>query len=212
MKVFICTYTNFVKRYCDKEFFYNLYVLSKGEPVYIVDNSIGEDYCNNLKNLCAPYTNFNFRHIEIVIQPKLSLYHRRIAESVNHLRDIFLSGDCDYFFIAESDVMPPHNILELFEQNIKTLPDNWGLLGGLYHIPFHDFTKKDIHQTGHVLSGCTIYKRALIEKFPFRWSDENMNAFPDAWICHDSEKEFTFWNNHNIRCKHIEGRSTEKLK
>lgn len=209
-KYFIAAYTNEVKDYCDKKFFTRLHTLSKNCPVHIVDNTEEQDYYNKCRRKFS-YENFTFYHLAVDIEPRKSLFQRRVTESVLLLREKFLATNYPYFLIIESDVIPSRRLLKKLDKTISTLDSldrYWGILGGLYHLSFHNYKLEGIQQTYHALSGCSVYKRSLIEKYPFRWSEENMGAFPDAWICYDAKKEYTFYNDHNISCKHLENKKT----
>jgi hypothetical protein len=119
-----------------------------------------------------------------------------------YLRDIFLKSNYQYFGIVESDVIIPPNTIDSLLANIKAMPDDTGAVGALYYEGFHDYNLTGIQYTNHVLSGCTIYKRAMIQKYPFRWQETYMQAFPDALICLDAINEFKYYNNHNLKCTH----------
>lgn len=206
---FIAVYTNECKDYCDEEFFENLLKLKNNNYLGIVDNTIGNDYFKKLRKL-APTAAIT--KINVPVEPKISLFQRNVTESVNSLRDDFLNTDKDYFLIIESDVIPPLDLLSKLQDSISYLDsldystndaNPWGAIGGLYYDGFHDYSKKGLHKTHHVLSGCTVYKRELIEKFPFRYDPDNLGPFPDAWICTDAGKEYSLWNNHDIICNHL---------
>jgi hypothetical protein len=211
-KYFIAVYTNEVKDYCDESFFDNLFVLSRGETVFVIDNTIGFNYYNKLKFsfLQKQYTNFELYHLNIPEYPKESQFHRNVCDSVNSLRDRYLETCLPYFLIVESDVEPPVDLLDKFENTINYLdtsePD-WGIIGGLYYVGFHNYnfdtTLTSFERTHHCLSGCTLYKRKLIEHYQFRYNPKDLGPFPDAFICFDAGKEFSFWNDHNVRCSHL---------
>lgn len=206
-KYFIAVYTNEVKDYCEEEFFERVFEISKGViPVCVIDNSLDSRYTNRLNEINKNRSNFHIAHLDISEEPKRTQFLRNVSESVLHLRSIFLSGDYTYFIILESDVIPPKDLLDRFDKDIPLLDiisPTWGALGGIYYKGFHDYDLGGLHQIHHVLSGCTLYKRDLIKKYPFRWSKENLGAFPDAWICKDAEKEYTFYNDHEIVCDHL---------
>lgn len=209
MKYFLCTYTNKVKRYCDEVFFERFN--SFGKESIAVDNTIGLEYYERLKTLTA-----NVEHIDIEEQPKETQFQRNVAESANVCRDAFLKTDCDLMLIIESDVLPPVGLISMMDRAITKLPKSYSALGALYYTGFHDYTKEGIHKTHHCLSGCTAYKRDFIEKFPFRWSYDNLGAFPDAWAAVDAgDNGYTQWNDHDIRCEHLSngvyGRYSEPL-
>lgn len=203
-KYFIAVYTNKVKEYCDDKFFTNLCNLSyTNKEIHVVDNSDDKTYLDALK-VKFPSIN-SFTHVECSKEDKRTLFLRRVEQSVNYLRGEFLKSDCDYFFIIESDVLVPKNVIELFNKSIPSLTDKWGILGGLYYEGFHDYSKIGINPVAHALSGCTIYKRELLEEIPFRWSTDNLGAFSDAWICYDVNKQgkYKIFNDNNIKCEHL---------
>jgi hypothetical protein len=210
-KYFIAVYTNQVKDYCDDMFFNRLSELYNKNEVHIVDNSKNNEYYLKLKSKWGHLENFRFYYLEEPLNPAETLFHRRVTESVLLLRKTFLQTSLLYFMIIESDVIPPADILTRFDNDISILnkkDKNWGVLAALYHRGFDNFKRKNLHRKYHVLSGCTVYKRALIEKYPFRWSLENFKAFPDAWICWDAKHEYKFYNDHNIICGHVENQFT----
>lgn len=201
---FIAIYTNECKEYCDGKFFHHLFSTDIGNAhLHIIDNTINTTYMSNLKALCVGR---NVHHINVQRNEDETQFVRNVAESVSFLRDIFLKTDCKYFVIVESDVLPPHNWLHYFLEVI----DKADIIGGIYYKGFHpqeffDSEEAIFQETNHVLSGCTLYKREVIEKIPFRWSPENMAAFPDAWICYDSgQYGFRKANYSKIKCDHLE--------
>jgi len=210
---FIAVYTNEVKDYCDEQFFNNLHIVSRDQPVFVVDNTRGKSYFNKLKNLFSEkgYTNFWLQHIDIPEEPKQSQFQRNVCESVNQLRYIYLNQtQLPYFLIIETDVYSPVDLLEKFKRSINQLDreePTWGILGGLYYQGFHNYnfdsSQTMLERTYHCLSGCTVYKRAVIEKYPFRYDPANLGPFPDAHISNDAGTEFSLWNDHQIRCDHL---------
>lgn len=197
---FIAVYTNECKDYCDEKFFKRLGEI-KQDPPYIIDNSTSLEYIDRLKKL-APWG--HVKHINVPQEPVISRFQRNVTTSVNYLRDLFLETDKPYFLIIESDVLPPIGLLSIFNKAVANLRnENWGILGGLYYDGFHDYNLRLLNKTHHVLSGCTLYKREVIEKYPFRYDETNLGAFPDALISHDAGKEYSLWNDHDIQCQHL---------
>jgi len=225
-KIFIGSYTNVVKKYIDESFFNNLYKLSKENDVYIIDNSLNLEYFNEIVNMCKDYKNFQFKHLDFPIEPKESIFQRRVTGCANHLRDLFLKGNYKYFMSIESDVLPPIDIIERFNNSISTLPDNWGILGALYHglhgnkedgrIGHHDFPDipkiiTGLYQPEQVLSGCTIYKKEIIMKYPFRYDENDLGQFHDHFICEDAKNNgYTIWDDRDIDCQHFPSASIQK--
>jgi hypothetical protein len=212
-KYFIAVYTNEVKDYCDHPFFMNLSQLSCGQPVFVVDNTIGAAYFTRLQNGCRQhnFTNFSVYHLDVPGDPKESQFQRNVCDSVNYLRQIFLDQtELPYFLIIESDVSPPADVLARFENSIDHLNANepeWGMIGGIYYQGFHnyqfDISHKSMERTGHCLSGCTVYRRDLIKKYPFRYDPARLGSFPDHLISYDAGQEFSLWNDHLIQCDHL---------
>lgn len=220
-KFFIAVYTNQVKDYCDKEFFEALYKASKGQDVHVVDNTLGWDYFEKLTSL-ENFENFTVHHIDVDEEPKISQFQRNVCSSVNYLRDLFLRTNHQFFLIIESDVIVPENLLQLFTEadhylNLRKLGTivyerdgkvvnhelkRHGAIGGIYYDGFHDKYLTGLQETNHVLSGCTLYTSHLIEKYPFRYDENNLGAFPDALISYDAKQDFSLWNDHRIQCKH----------
>lgn len=202
--MFICTYTNKVKQYCDEQYFSNLLTVSVEHPLCIVDNSEGLEYMGRICELLGDRQNLTVEHINIDPQPDRTRFLRCVAESANVCRDVFLTTDEQYFLIIESDVIPPVNIVELLEADIQTLPENWAALGALYYKGFHDYNATGIHQCPHTLSGCTVYSRKFIELFPFEWRESNLNAFPDAYAgINAGVADMGHYNDHSIHCQHL---------
>jgi hypothetical protein len=208
---FIAIYTNECKSYCDEIFFNHLLCNTdvSGAMIRMVDNSIGRDYFEKLREIRSRNinsgNNFNIliHHIDVSRDNPETLFLRNVTESVNLLRKMFLESDCKYFVILESDVLPTTNWLNLLEKHT----DKYDIIGGIYYHGFHSaelFDHPDLIQpSSHILSGCTLYKREVIEEFPFRWNSKNRNAFPDAWICHDAGHKYKFANYSAVKCLHL---------
>ncbi|WP_315817964.1 hypothetical protein [Paraflavitalea speifideaquila] len=115
-----------------------------------------------------------------------------------------------YFLIIESDVIPPQSLLQQFEcatSELDLTEAGWGMVGAIYYQGFHNYAF-DTHdtfleRTNHCLSGCTVYKRELIRKYPFRYDPENLGPFPDAFMSYDAGHDFALWNDHRIICDHL---------
>ena len=202
MKYLIGIYTNQVKSYCDKQFFDRIKQLNC--DYIVVDNSRLLNYIDRLGRIGIQ----NSIWADIPEQPKRTQFLRNVTISANIVRDYFLERDYEILFIIESDVLVPLNVFELFEKAIKKA-ENWAAIGGLYYRGFHNFSKagKDLLvKTRHVLSGCTIYTREIIEMFEFRHDIKaNINAFPDAWLSHDINHKTNknLYNYCAIACKHM---------
>lgn len=206
-KYFIGTYTNWCKEYCDKSFFKQLGELQGDSEVCVVDNTDPElyDYSYDLEALLDQHINGKPIYSFAFKKEKDHQFHYNVQNSALVVRQHFLNSNSEYLLLIESDVIPPVDLLARLDATIDKLPPEWGILGCLYYEGFHDYNKTGVHETHHALSGCTVYKREVIERYPFRISSENWAAFPDAWISHDVKKEgrFRIFNDHGIRCDHL---------
>jgi len=205
----LSTYTHEVKSYCDEIFFERF--LSYDCDKIVVDNSQGMEYTDRLRDL----TELNVMHVDVPKEPQRTRFLRNVTDSANAVRSKFLEGRCKYLIIIESDVLPPVNLLTLFDEAMGMADDlpfgKWAAIGGLYYAGFHNFRgagKIELEKTHHVLSGCTVYSRDIIEQFPFRWDWENVGAFPDAWICDDINRntDMSLYNYKKIICEHMTNR------
>lgn len=219
-KYFIAVYTNEVKDYCDEQFFDRVRGIAGHDvPVLILDNTLAPSrYMNRIYDntvVDKNYHNFYPSHIDVPELPKRTQFLRNVTESVQSLRKSFLESPANFqnFIIIESDVIPPVDLLDRFDRDIRLLnitDPKWGAIGGIYYEGFHDFLLGGLHKTHHVLSGCTLYKREMVEKIPFRWSEDNLGAFPDAWMSYDAGPAgFTLYNDHDIKCAHLENPKTK---
>jgi hypothetical protein len=176
-------------------------------PVFIVDNTLDTGfYINRLKALAQRYSNFSVAHQFVNAEPKISQFQRNVTESVNVCREKFLQSDCDHMLIVESDVIPPANLLTMFNEDIVNLTkENWGIIGGKYYKGFHDFNLQGVQKINHVLSGCSLYNKDLLKRVKFRYLEEQLSAFPDAFMSHDASGfGYTLWNDYRISCDHLE--------
>ena len=208
MQNFIAIYTNECKSYCDEHFFRNLFFTDLTDcTVNIVDNSIDASYIEKILGIISevcPKVEVRVDHIEVSRDDRSTLFQRNVTESANFLRDRFLKTEAQNFIILESDLLPPTN----WVKDLVEVSNQADIIGGLYYAGFHSkelYAKEnEVVPTHHVLSGCTLYKREVIEKIPFRWSRENLGAFPDAWISVDAgQAGFKMANYTKIKCFHM---------
>lgn len=218
MKYFIAIYTNQVKQYCDQQFFRILGKITENRDcfIHIVDNT--SDISENPKYLQRLHDHmeewlghkyFGIYKINVNYLPKETLFLRNVTDSINFLRRLFLNLDSQYFMTIESDTIPPINLLNLFIE-VENKAD---IIGGIYYQGFHNPILwnpcvDQLVESKHVLSGCTLYNRKVIEKFEFRYEDNGgigYQEFPDSCISIDALKEgFKLANYSKIKCLHIE--------
>jgi hypothetical protein len=203
---FIAVYTHEVKSYCDIEFFSNIANFAlKDYELHVVDNTSHLEYTEKLKNICDSLglKPESITHIDISEEPAISSFQRKVCDSVNFLRDKFLESGCKYFVIIESDVISPIDVLEKFLSVI----DEGDIIGGIYyegrHLnewfdPEHNEIIDDV-----VFSGCTLYKRDVIESIKFRIAQYDGVHFPDTIMsidaCNAGYRRVLYTG---IKCKH----------
>ena len=201
---FIAVYTTYAKRYCDAKFFKRLGEIAGDEYISVIDNSQYTEYIKTLEDLCKNHLkNYSLKHIDI--PPGDRLFLRAVSESVCLLQDEFLKSDKKYFLILESDVYPKDD--ETLEEFLSVL-EYGDIIGGVYYPGPHaeewfspDYS--EIHFS-FVLSGCTLYKREVLEKIKFRIDMNNPNAFPDAYMYNDAKAAgFRAVNFTGIKCDHL---------
>lgn len=210
-KYFIGTYTNWAKEYCDAQFFENVGQIQQAAEeipaVMVVDNTDPDkhDYLQNLRLQADRFLMGKVAIAHTYHRYSEHQFHYNVVNSATIIRNHFLASGAHYLLIIESDVIPPVDLLARLDATIEKLPGDWGILGCLYYEGFHDYSKTGIYRTHHALSGCTVYRREVVERYPFRISAENWGAFPDAWISYDVNQEgkYKIFNDHDIRCEHL---------
>ena len=216
--VFFGSYTAVVKQYCDREFFSRVVAQLPSALLagsLIIDNSKGENadsdgYLSHLHELAAEVgASVNLLHIDVERDPRPTRLHRRITESTNLLRDLFLASPAAWLLIVEADVIPPVGFLPIMLEkaegfDVFGLPYYRGFHPGEWFATAHD---QVIDMAGaHVLSGCTLYSRRLLKEIEFRYDPERLGPLPDAWICHDAlrlGKGFRTGNYTGLKCEHL---------
>ena len=139
----------------------------------------------------------------------------KLADSHNQLRRYFLESDCDYMFHLESDILPPHDIIEqllwcrkpvangmyqVYDGAWRTLcialndkkHEHWKSY--VFHTTLHNFhhwwsdgTLKECHIAG---IGCCLMKRPVMERIKFRADTQGVENFPpDTYFSEDLRRE-----------------------
>jgi len=235
MDVFIAIYTHECKKYCDYKFFDNLfktYDLDKA-IISIIDNTEdGGAYANRLREIVG-----NKAEVSRVVATKEektllswlseaykfnddlkkhALFKLNLVKSLNMLRDLFLQTDCPLFITLESDLIPTLNWLNKMITAATTT--DYAVIGGIYFEgihPLHIKEERFIHyepphlqgRLKHVFSGCTLYKRELIEQCAFKWNPK-ARAYSDYYICVDAwDLGFKIADYTGVICEHLNHKS-----
>lgn len=235
MDAFIAIYTHECKTYCDYKFFnhlFNTYDLDK-TLIHIVDNTEdGGVYADRLRKIVG--TRAEVSRISVTKEEKTllswlaeaykfnddlkkhALFKLNLVKSLNKLRGQFLKTDCPFFITLESDIIPPLNWLQKIITAVTTT--DYTIIGGIYFEgihPIHIKEEKFIHyepphirgRLEHVFSGCTLYKRELLEQCDFKWNPK-YRAYSDYYICEDAWKlGFKIADYTGIICEHLNHKS-----
>lgn len=199
IKVLVITPHNEVKNYCFDEWMARVKNLTyHNYDVLVADNSP---------------TNKNKKKIQkagfdcIWIKPRNKVNQKFIAESHEALRVHALAKKYDFVLHLESDVFPPHDIIERLLIHRKTVVSGMYFIGQGeeshlmvqkmertgetfrhtinieegYDMQLVDGQLKEVHACG--LGNCLIHK-SVLEKIKFRWED-GANAHPDSFFAAD---------------------------
>lgn len=201
-KVLIGTPTSNQKDYCFDDWYDNVKMFTYPEvDLLMVDNSIGEAYHKHLKSkgVNCVHVNPAGRHTQ-----------QYITESQNVIRNYFLDHpEYTHLFMLESDVFPPCYVIEQLLHHdlecvgapyfIQSGMDSHLLLGiyvpgfspetevtGMVMRPTLSFIFMDgtLKLTSMQGVGCTMIKREVIEKIPFR-SIEGHKNHADSFFYED---------------------------
>lgn len=228
-KVLISAPTANVKDYCFDAWIENIMQFKYPNfEVKVFDNSLDEGKASLARNVrflnAYGKQNTKFQSIYSNITSEQSLIER-MCISHNDCRDEFLNGDYTHMLHLETDVVPPHDIIErLMEHNKSVIgavyyrnEGQWRqpmIQQRIYRAPknviainvnaneepfFLDGTVKGVASAG---LGCVLIKREVLEKIKFRFvAGENLH--PDCFFNEDCfrNKINTFVDT-SIICRH----------
>jgi hypothetical protein len=222
-KILIIAPTSIYKDYILLEWYLWISSLTyKNYDILICDNSLDTSYYQKLKAMDMPV---------IHCSPIGKTPREYIADSLNQLRNHFLKGDYEVMVIVEVDVFPPRNFTEkllcenkdmisapfFYDFGPKSNILLWyfaqtGILNEhdkpiftthkadfMQGLNFMDGEVNQIYQSG---IGCTMLKRKVVEKIPFRW-EHGKPEFPDSFLYADALKApFFNYMDTSFLCKH----------
>lgn len=143
----------------------------------------------------------------IWVRPKLKSNQQYIADSMEELRVQALIGKYDFMLVVETDVIPPHDIIErllihhkevvsamymidqgsdshLMYQKIEPMGINYRSTINMsdgYDIGIVDGQVHEVYACG---LGCCMIKKDILEKIQFRW-ETGADAHPDSFFAAD---------------------------
>lgn len=198
-KVLVVTPHNEVKNYCLDDFLSRLTNLTyKNYDILIADNSKTK---KNVKMLMA-------RGIPaIYIKPKKKVNQKYILESHEALRFMAIKGKYDFMLHLESDIIPPHDIIErlLVHQKqvvsasyfigqgedshlmVQEIEDRGELMRETRNVEngqdimLMDGKLKQVYACG---LGTMLIHKSVFEKVKFRW-EEGAPVHPDTYFAND---------------------------
>lgn len=210
-KYFIAICATGASSYCDMEFFESILAIAKGNQVYIAYGAGDEAHYGNFENIFKKSRNLHFIYVRA--GKGESSIEKNATASMLVLREKFLQTKMPYFLFINNNAFVPRALLNKFERAISYLENtdpNWGVLGGLYHRGWVSSGISDLQRVQHVLSGCTVFKRQLIEKYPFTYSVENRDIFPYTSIAAAND-EFNFYDGHWVDALKVESPRTRPV-
>ncbi len=219
-RILVATLTSRKKDYCFTEFFSRINNLSypHGYDLMVSDNSEDSKYKEYLKKFFP-----NVRHIP---NTKSMPWTEILAKSHNQIRDFFLENNYDILIHIESDVIPPHDVIERLLYHKKSVvcgayfhgigPSSWVLAYeregrfNYVHAPSKiDNLGSDIYRCDGKLRevyicglGCALIHKSVLKKVAFR-SVPGYSVAPDGFFFDDLLKNtIRVWQDTSILCEH----------
>lgn len=170
MKILIGTPVHEVKNYCMERWLENVSNLEYPADLFMVDNSIGTDYVEKIKDYCTKHgiTNYQLVHLEL---PPKQLVDERVARCREIIRQEILTNAYDAWFTWECDQLIPTNALN---ELIRLM--NSGNFMMVNHNAWERKTDKP-----NTDFGCSLIKRECLEKYSFLLEFGTDSDMPDSW-------------------------------
>ncbi len=149
-KVLIATPTFEGKEYCFEEYLNSIQKLDWPNKEYlIIDNSDTLDFYNRWKDKINP--NVKFIHLDLV-----GLHgNRKIASSMEHIREYFLKSDAKWYLNLESDVILPSDSLKKIIEYSKDFDWDW---------VSHNYPSRQDNREIMEGFGCTMFSKNIMRE------------------------------------------------
>jgi len=218
-RVLVVTTTYYKKDYAFKTFIKHAKALSYPNFDHVfIDNSHDTRYANRLRR----------RGVKCFHVERGNNTREAIARSCNFGRKLALKGGYDYMFMLESDVYPPHDIIQ------QLMIQGKDVITGLYYIgdrekgqrvpcvtvekwneqllcwgtrllrqdEFDDWINKGVKQCQAGSFGCCLISKNILEKFPFYYCPE-LSGHPDIYFFNElKNKKRQVFIHTDIICEH----------
>lgn len=183
----------------------------------MVDNSKTDTFAKTIKNF-----GIKVRRIKWIENSKV-----RLAAARNFTRDWFLTGEYDYFFSLEQDVIPPKDIIEQLLAHKKEvvcgwyyilpapntrpcLALNWGMKGNTFEPGTPFLLQMGTQKLMKVFlgsMGCMMIHRPVLEKIEFKAYSvlpSMKGMYDDTWFSFDCLKEkIQIWCDTSLLVPHF---------
>ena len=221
-KTLIFTITYSGKDYCLDEFIENAQKINYPNYKHImIDNTAdGGVYYNKIKEKLEPLG------IEVYRTERGNNSREALARSQNFARDYALENNYDYMFSLESDIFPPHDIIQnligsgkrvitglyfIGTKNLKvpciTLLKFNNTLGAwgtrlLAVDEFNAYIRNGVKQVAAGGFGCCLIERAVFEKIEFYY-DSRLSGHSDVYFFNDCFRNKIYvYVDTDIVCEH----------
>ena len=181
MKILIGTPIHSCKDYAMERWLENVKKVQEHTPcdLIMVDNTVGTEYVNKVKDYCTKYgiTNYTLGHIEIGPTHNAD---ERIGRSREVIREKVIADKYDAWFSWECDQLIPENTLE----RLQELAEHFD-----YDLVSHNSWARNSHRQDDTNTdfGVTLINRRPLEKYSFLLANEQMDP-RDCW--HGGEEWF----------------------
>lgn len=221
-KILIACPTANLKDYCLDDWMENISNFTyPNVDILLVDNSEYRDYYVELKNRFAHLPNFK---VERVTPQHFPDFKFALAKSHDICRQRAIEGNYDYLLHLESDIFPPHDVIE------RLLDCKKKMVGAMYHIELGERSSLmiqkiedfgDVHRETYNLEendllfvdgtvkqvfscglGCVLIHKSILKQFSFR-TDFNTPVHPDSFLYADLDaKQIKVYVDTSIYCDH----------